>query len=32
MLVRAFLEEVVDPIEYEALHEALTGVMERWLQ
>ena len=32
MLVRGFLEEVLDPIEDEALHEALEGVVERWLE
>jgi Fe-S cluster assembly protein SufD len=31
MLVRAFLAELVDPIEDEALNEALTGVIEGWL-
>jgi Fe-S cluster assembly protein SufD len=31
MLVRGFLEEVLDPIEDEELHEALEGVVERWL-
>jgi Fe-S cluster assembly protein SufD len=31
MLVRGFLEEVLDPIENEELHEALEGVVERWL-
>jgi Fe-S cluster assembly protein SufD len=31
MLVRGFLEEVLDPIEDEALHEALEGVVEKWL-
>ena len=31
MLVRGFLEEVLDPIENEALHEALEGVVEKWL-
>lgn len=31
MLVRGFLEEVLDPIENEALHEALEQVVERWL-
>jgi Fe-S cluster assembly protein SufD len=32
MLVRGFLEEVLDPIEDEELHLALEGVVERWLQ
>jgi Fe-S cluster assembly protein SufD len=31
MLVRGFLEEVLDPIEDEELHLALEGVVERWL-
>ncbi len=31
MLVRAFLAELVDPIEDEALNEALTAVIEEWL-
>lgn len=31
MLVRGFLAEVLDPIENEALHEVLEGVVERWL-
>lgn len=31
MLVRAFLAELVDPIEDEALNEALTAVIEGWL-
>ena len=31
MLVRGFLAEVLDPIENEALHEALEGVVEKWL-
>ena len=31
MLIRGFLEEVLDPIENEALHEALEGVVESWL-
>jgi Fe-S cluster assembly protein SufD len=31
MLVRGFLEEVLDPIADEELHEALEGVVERWL-
>jgi Fe-S cluster assembly protein SufD len=31
MLVRGFLEEVLDPIEDEALHAALEGVVVRWL-
>jgi Fe-S cluster assembly protein SufD len=31
MLVRAFLAELVDPIEDEALNEALTDVIEGWL-
>jgi len=31
MLVRGFLEEVLDPVEDEELHEALEGVVERWL-
>ena len=31
MLVRAFLAELVDPIEDEALSEALTAVIEGWL-
>jgi hypothetical protein len=29
--VRGFLAEVLDPIENEALHEVLEGVVERWL-
>ncbi|MEO6015370.1 MAG: Fe-S cluster assembly protein SufD [Devosia sp.] len=32
MLVRGFLEEVLDPIADEALHEALEGVVVQWLQ
>lgn len=32
MLVRAFLAELVDPIEDAALNEALTGVIEGWLE
>ncbi len=32
MLVRAFLAELVDPIEDEALNEALTSVIEDWLE
>ena len=32
MLVRGFLAELLDPIEDEALHEALTGVTEGWLK
>ncbi|WP_374624109.1 Fe-S cluster assembly protein SufD [Devosia sp.] len=31
MLVRAFLAELIDPIEDEALNEALTSVIEEWL-
>lgn len=31
MLVRAFLAELLDPIEDEALHEALEAVIEGWL-
>jgi Fe-S cluster assembly protein SufD len=31
MLVRGFLEEVLDPIENEELHEALEGVVVKWL-
>lgn len=31
MLVRAFLAELIDPIEDEALHEALEAVIEDWL-
>ena len=31
MLVRAFLAELIDPIEDEALNEALTDVIEGWL-
>jgi Fe-S cluster assembly protein SufD len=31
MLVRGFLEEVLDPIENEELHEVLEGVVEKWL-
>ena len=31
MLVRAFLAELIDPIEDEALNEALTAVVEDWL-
>ena len=31
MLVRAFLAELIDPIEDEALNEALTSVIEGWL-
>lgn len=31
MLVRAFLAELVDPIEDAALNEALTGVIDGWL-
>lgn len=31
MLVRGFLEEVLDPIENEDLHEALEGIVEQWL-
>lgn len=31
MLVRAFLAELIDPIEDEALNAALTGVIEGWL-
>ena len=31
MLVRGFLEEVLDPIEDEELHEALEQVVEKWL-
>jgi Fe-S cluster assembly protein SufD len=32
MLVRGFIEEVIDPIEDEELHNALEGVVERWLE
>lgn len=32
MLVRGFLEEVLDPIADEELHNALEGVVENWLQ
>lgn len=32
MLVRAFLSELTDPIEDEALHEALEAVIEGWLE
>lgn len=32
MLVRAFLAELIDPIEDEALHEALEAVIEDWLK
>ena len=32
MLVRAFLAELTDPIEDEALHEALEAVIEGWLE
>ena len=31
MLVRGFLAELIDPIEDEALNEALTSVIEDWL-
>ena len=31
MLVRGFLDEVLDPIEDEALHEALEAVVVKWL-
>ncbi len=31
MLVRGFIEEVLDPITPEALHEALTAVVDGWL-
>lgn len=31
MLVRGFLDELVDPIEHEALAEALHGVIDGWL-
>lgn len=31
MLVRGFLEEVLDPVENEDLHEVLEGVVEKWL-
>ena len=31
MLVRGFIEEVLDPVENEALAEALHGVVDRWL-
>ncbi|HLV82176.1 Fe-S cluster assembly protein SufD [Devosia alba] len=31
MLVRGFIEEVLDPIEDEALHEALVGIVDGWL-
>ena len=32
MLVRAFLAELVDPIEHEALNEALNAVVDGWLE
>ncbi|MGV8830872.1 MAG: Fe-S cluster assembly protein SufD [Devosia sp.] len=32
MLVRGFIEEVLDPIQDEALNEALTGIVDGWLQ
>jgi Fe-S cluster assembly protein SufD len=32
MLVRGFIEEVLDPIQDEELHLALEGVVERWLE
>jgi Fe-S cluster assembly protein SufD len=31
MLVRGFLEELLDPVTNEALHEALAGVVDGWL-
>jgi Fe-S cluster assembly protein SufD len=31
MLVRGFIEEVLDPVADEKLHAALSGVVERWL-
>lgn len=31
MLVRGFIEEVLDPIEDEELNEALTGIVDGWL-
>jgi len=31
MMVRGFLDELVDPIEDEALAEALHGVIDGWL-
>jgi len=31
MLVRGFLEELLDPITHEALHEALRAVVDEWL-
>ena len=31
MLVRGFIEEVLDPVENEALAEALHSVVDRWL-
>jgi Fe-S cluster assembly protein SufD len=31
MLTRAFLAELIDPIEDEGLNAALTGVIEAWL-
>ncbi|HTM76900.1 MAG TPA: Fe-S cluster assembly protein SufD [Devosia sp.] len=31
MLVRGFLEELLDPVTDEALHEALAGVIDGWL-
>ncbi|MHA6690524.1 Fe-S cluster assembly protein SufD [Devosia sp. A449] len=31
MLVRGFIEEVLDPVENEALHEALTAIVDGWL-
>lgn len=32
MLVRGFLAEVLDPIENDDLHDALEGVVEKWLR
>ena len=32
MLVRAFLAELLEPIEDAALHEALEAVIEGWLE
>ena len=31
MLVRGFIEEILDPVEDEELHLALEGVLEKWL-